>query len=72
LYCGRIEPEHAGECLQHLRRRVAVAALLEPQVVIGADAGEGRDLLAAQARRPPSPVLRKPELVGGEPLATAA
>ena len=50
---GRVEPEHAGQRLQHLRRRVAVAALLQPQVVVGADARERRDLLAAQARRAP-------------------
>ncbi len=64
-----IEPEHAGQRLEHLRRRVAVAALLEPQVVVGADAGEGRDLLAAQARRPPDAHDAQPRVGGVHQLA---
>ena len=36
----RVQPQRAGQRLDHLRRRVPVTPLLQPQVVVGADAGE--------------------------------
>ncbi|CCB72564.1 protein of unknown function (plasmid) [Streptantibioticus cattleyicolor NRRL 8057 = DSM 46488] len=47
-----VEPQDAGDGFQDLHRRVAVAALFQTQVVVGADAGEHRDLLPAQPRHP--------------------
>ena len=43
-----VELERAGERLQHVLRHTARVAPLEPGVVVDADAGEQRDLLAAQ------------------------
>lgn len=45
-----IELQHPGERLEHLRRRISVASTLQAEVVVGADPGEHRDLLAPQAR----------------------
>jgi hypothetical protein len=46
-----VEPERARECVEHLRRRLDVAPLLEPRVPREAHAGELGELLAPQARR---------------------
>ncbi|GAA1658851.1 hypothetical protein GCM10009733_065670 [Nonomuraea maheshkhaliensis] len=51
-----VEPQNPGQRFEHLRRGVAVAALLQAQVVVGADARERSDLLAAQAGHPAQPV----------------
>jgi hypothetical protein len=48
-----VELECPRERVQHLGGGVLVTALLKADVVIGADAGEHRDFLAAQARYPP-------------------
>src|SRR5580704_5527366 len=45
-----LELQRPGDGQQHLVRRVPVAALLQADVVVGADPGEEGDLLAAQAR----------------------
>jgi hypothetical protein len=52
---GRVIVELKGprKRVEHLCGGVLVTALLETDVVIGADAGEHRDLLAAKARYPP-------------------
>ena len=42
-----VELQRASERVDHLRRRAPVAALFKPQVVVGADPGEHRQLLAA-------------------------
>src|SRR6266540_7134995 len=55
-----------------MRRRVDVAALLEPRVPGDPDPGELRDLLAPEPRRTPPAVRRQPDLLGRHPLATAA
>jgi hypothetical protein len=47
------QPQSVGQGGQHLRRRVLVAALLEPRDVLDAHAGERGDLGPAQARGPP-------------------
>ena len=44
-----VETEDANQRFEHLNGRVAVASSLEPEVVVGADAREQRDLLASQA-----------------------
>ena len=44
-----VELQHAGERVEHLLGRVPVAPLLEAHVVVRGDAGEHRQLLAAQA-----------------------
>jgi hypothetical protein len=43
-----VEAQDTGQCLEDLDRRVTVAALLKPQVVVRADPGEQGDLLAPQ------------------------
>src|SRR6201989_2963055 len=43
-----VELQRPGDGQQHLVRRVPVAALLQADVVVGADPGEEGDLLAAQ------------------------
>src|SRR6201996_3173510 len=47
-----VELQRPGDGQQHLVGRMPVAALLEADVVVGADPGEERDLLAPQARDP--------------------
>src|SRR5690606_13251129 len=62
-----VEPQRAGERLQHLRRRVALAALLEADVVVDADAGDRGHLLAAEPGHPPVTERRQPGLLRGDP-----
>jgi len=42
---GDLELQRAGERVDHMRRGMMVAALLQPQVVVRAGAGEHRQLL---------------------------
>jgi len=58
--------QRACEAIEHVRRRRAAAALLEPSVPGRAHVRALRDLLAAQARRAAS-LWRKPELGRIEP-----
>ena len=58
------QPQRAGECGQHRRRRVGGAALLEPGEVVDRDAGELGHLLAAQAGRAPASGRRSPTSAG--------
>ncbi|WP_445017380.1 MULTISPECIES: hypothetical protein [unclassified Streptomyces] len=46
-----------------------LAALLQPDVVVGADSGEQRDFLPAQSGHPASPVLGQTDVLGFESLA---
>jgi hypothetical protein len=55
-----IELQRPRDGQQHLLGGVLVAALLEPHVIVGTDPGEERDLLAAQARNPPVPLIGNP------------
>ena len=57
LPLGLVEQQGAGHRGEHLRARVDLAALFQPGVPGHADAGELRDLLAAQPR---SPAARSP------------
>ena len=52
-----VERQHAPERFQHLRRRMPVAALLEPDEVVDADPGQQRQLLAPQPGRAPARAL---------------
>jgi hypothetical protein len=51
----RVELKRASDSVDHLRRRVLIPALLQPQVVIGADARERCQLLTPQPRNAPTP-----------------
>ena len=61
---GRRQPQRARDRLEHVERRAHVASLLEPRVPGGADAGELRDLLAAQAGRAAASAVRQPDVLG--------
>lgn len=67
-----VEPQHAGEGLEDLHRGVAVTALFQAQVVVGADAGEHRDLFPPQARHTPDPHHRDTDLFGSDELTAGA
>ena len=54
----------AGEGVEHLLGRVRVAALLEPDVVVDADAGEQRELLAPQAGDPAAAEVGQADVLG--------
>ncbi|GGX59944.1 hypothetical protein GCM10010358_13060 [Streptomyces minutiscleroticus] len=70
---GRIEPQGSGDGVQHAVGDVEVAAALQADVVVVADAGEPRDLLAAQPRDAADARLREqPRLLGSEPGAARA
>jgi hypothetical protein len=66
-----VELQNARDRLEHLNGRVAIAAPLQPQVVVGADAGEHGDLLASQPGHAPHTelgdacLLRRHELAPG-------
>src|SRR6202042_534921 len=57
--------------LDHTLRRMLVAPLLEPHVVVGADAGEHRHLLAAQSGDAAAAAsqVRQADLLGADQLA---
>ena len=54
LALGLGQHQPAGDAVEHVGRRRAAAALLQPGVPGRADVGALRDLLAAQARRAPA------------------
>ena len=58
-----------GQRGQHRRRRVGVAALLEPDEVVDAHAGQRGHLLAAEPGRPPAAVVGQPDVGGTQLLA---
>jgi hypothetical protein len=64
-----VEPEGPGQRVQHLRRRAAVAALLEPGVVLGADSREHGQLVAPQAGHAPVTVVGQAGVGGADQLA---
>jgi hypothetical protein len=67
LAFGRVEAEDPRQRVQDLRGRLRRAALFEPYVVVDADPGELRQLLAAQARDPAARTGRDPHALGGDP-----
>ena len=67
-----VEQERACDRVEHLRRRVDLAALLEPRVPRDSDARDLRDLLAPEARCAPPPRGAEAYLLGRYALAPAA
>jgi hypothetical protein len=66
-----IELQRPGQRVEDRRRRVVVAALLEPDEIVGAHTGEQRKLLAAKARYTPAAETREADVLG-DPLAPRA
>ena len=64
-----VEVQDPGQRIADLDGGVAVAALLEPQVVVGADPGEHRDLFAPQPRDSTHPVDPQANRLG--PISSA-
>lgn len=70
---GRVEAKSAGQRVQHLRRRAARDALLQPRVVRLADSRQLGQLVPAQAGDPTAlVVLRQPDLGGLELAPTCS
>ncbi len=67
-----VEAQRAGERVEHLLGRMRVAALLEPDVVVDADAGEQRELLAPQAGHPAPAQVGQSDVVGRDERAPGA
>jgi hypothetical protein len=61
---GVVELERSGQRLEHELRNAADLAALQAPVVVGADAGQGRDFLATKARHPPLAVAGQADLLG--------
>src|SRR4051812_5879454 len=68
----RVEGQRARDRVEHLLRDADVAALLEPRVPGHPDAGECRDLFAAQSRRTAATARRQADLLGRDPFPPAA
>jgi hypothetical protein len=66
---GGGHPQRGGQRVQDLRRRPDRAALLEERVVGGGQAGQQRDLLAAQAGRAPALADGQAHVAGRQALA---
>lgn len=62
--CRLVEVQDPGQRLEDLDGGVAVAALLEPRVVVGADPGEHRDLFTPQPRDSAHSLTRRPPVSG--------
>jgi hypothetical protein len=68
-----VEVEHASQGVEHLIRRTAFSALLQPRVVVDADTGQNGHVLAAQPRRPAEVAgARQAHFVGGNDLLPSA
>src|SRR5262249_49880676 len=67
-----VEPERAGERVEHRRRGGQVAALLEADGVVDAHACERGDLLAPQTPHPPLPAGLDTDVLGPQPRAADA
>ena len=68
----RIELQRSRDRIEHLRRGVDVASLLEPCVPGDPKTRELSDLLPAKPRSAPAPQRAKPDLLGPDALSTAA
>src|SRR5262249_38822914 len=67
-----VELERASDRVKHLGTRVDRPSLFQPGVPGNSDAGEHRDLLAAQPGGPPPGARRKPDVLRGDPPPAAA
>lgn len=68
---GLVELQRAGDCIKDRLGDTGGAATLEAGVVVGAQAGELRDLFAAKPGHPPGAVADDPRLLRGEPCPAA-
>ena len=66
---GGVEAQGGRQRVKNLGRRADPASLFQPGVPGDADAGELRDLFAAQARSPAPEAVRQANLGRDEPLA---
>ena len=66
------EPQRAGDPGQDLARWPRGPALFEPDVILGRDVGQNRDLLTAQTRRPAARAGGQAGVLRPEPFAAAA
>ena len=65
---GGVEPQRAGERVEHVRRGVDVAPLLEPRVPGHADPRQRGELLTPQAGRPAAAaIVREPDVRRRQP-----
>ncbi len=64
-----VQLQDAREGIEHLRGGMLITALLETDVVVGADAGEHRHLFASQAGRPAAPEVPKANVLGLDEFA---
>ena len=69
---GLAETHRVGQRGEHLRRRAAVAALLEPDEVVDADAGEGGELGATKPGRAAAGADRQADVGGRHGFAPRA
>jgi hypothetical protein len=70
--CGH-QAQRPSQRVEHLERHVGLAALLQTAVVVGAQAGQHRQLFAAQSRDPPRSGKRLDAgLRGREPVSPGA
>jgi len=58
----RRESERVSKTFHHLRRRVDLAPLFQPDIPGGADIGKLGDLFTAQSRSPPATACGQPDL----------
>jgi hypothetical protein len=65
-----VQPQRAGERVDHLRGGVVVAALFEPKVIVRADAGEQRQLITAQPWNTAAAEAAQPDVFGAQQLAS--
>jgi hypothetical protein len=65
-----VELQYSRDGLEDLHGRVPVATPLEPQVVVGADAREQRDLFASKTRYPTVRTRRESEGLRSDERAT--
>jgi hypothetical protein len=64
---GVVQPQRSGDRVEDALRCPGELAALQAGVVRNAHAGEDRDLLAAQPRDAPGPIVREPDIGGLEP-----
>lgn len=67
-----IQLQNTDQGLQDLRRRVIVASTFEPEIVVGTDSCQERDLLAAEPSHPAMRAARESDLFGSDKTASRA
>ncbi|OKI21701.1 hypothetical protein A6A25_10585 [Saccharothrix sp. CB00851] len=69
---GLVQPQHAGDGVEHRVRHGRGASLFEAHVVVHAHAGQQRQFLAAQAGDAPSTTAGQAHVVGPDARPAAA